>query len=347
MLGSGEAIALVRVSLLVLAAGACGYGPLPPRQCNVDMDCLQAARYGSCLPSPLSAAQWCAFPSDDCPETGLKWGIRAGDGLTETCVGEPDAGPADGAIDAVIPDAPPVPDATPPDAVELLDMVTIPSTSFMMGCNATVDDLCMFATMELPYHYVELTYDYQIDRTEVSQAAYELCVASTICTPPAGDYDPVATPNLPVVSVTWFQAVEFCGWVGKRLPTEAEWELAARGTDGRKFPWGNSDPSCSQALYLDCPGTPVEVSSFPDGASPYGALHMADNVSEWINDWYDEDYYVTSPATNPLGPSSGLNRGRRGGFGDFDVSYLRVSGRYAYGDWMHAPGFGFRCSRTL
>lgn len=128
------------------------------------------------------------------------------------------------------------------------------------------------------------------------------------CTYEAGDKS-----DHPVNCVDWDQAVAYCQWEGKRLPTEAEWEKAARGTDGRIYPWGNTAPDCNRAQYGKCGGQTVSVGTKPAGSSPYGVLDMAGNVDEWVADWYDSDYYAQSPSENPKGPSSGQHRGARGG----------------------------------
>jgi formylglycine-generating enzyme required for sulfatase activity len=235
-------------------------------------------------------------------------------------------------------------------------MVAVPAGPFMMGCNEQVDTQCL--DDEYPYHEVTLS-SFAIDRTEVTAEAYAGCVSAGDCSPPAltfGDRQPCANTSgqQPVACVDWFQARDFCASIGKRLPTEAEWEKAARGTDGRMFPWGNDAPDCSRAHLADpCPfsAEPLVVGSKPAGASPYGALDMAGNLFEWVSDWYGVAYYVSSPAEDPPGPATGTRRSLRSSSSSFGLEYgSRVSLRgpdYLVAtpddtsDWI-----GFRCART-
>ena len=141
---------------------------------------------------------------------------------------------------------------------------------------------------------------FAIDRTEVTRAGYAACVAARRCKPVPGHLaGPIGSDgHLPVTGVSWFDARDYCGFTGGRLPTEAEWEKAARGTDGREFPWGGGEPQCDRANWGNfdgegpCagqnPGKPLPVGRFPQGASPSGALDMAGNVWEWVADRYDE-----------------------------------------------------------
>ena len=224
----------------------------------------------------------------------------------------------------------------------------VPAGSFWMGCNSAVDSNCY--SDESPYHEVTLS-GYYMDKTEVTQAEYKKCVDAGECDTPSCDWDPTGTPNRPVVCVTWSQAGEYCVWAGKRLPTEAEWEKAARGTDGRKYPWGNETATCDYAVMYDgswgCgTGSTWDVcGKSPAGDSPYGLCDMAGNVYEWVSDWYDSGYYTNSQASNPTGPVSGSIRVARGGSFDDDDYYLRASNRdYVYPSVYHA-GLGFRCVR--
>ena len=220
-------------------------------------------------------------------------------------------------------------------------MVCVPAGEFLMGSTDADPDA---EDDEKPQHAVYLD-AFWIDRTEVTNAQYRRCGVAGGCTEPAfwsdSNYN---APDQPVVGVDWDQATAYCDWAGGRLPTEAEWEKAARGTDGRIYPWGESAPNCDKANYGNCVGRPAAVGSYPAGASPYGALEMAGNVWEWVSDWYDDGYYASLADHNPQGPSSGTYRGLRGGSWYDNSGGVRSA--YRGGD---SPDFGnslhgFRCS---
>lgn len=169
-------------------------------------------------------------------------------------------------------------------------MVSVPGGEFAMGCNEAVDSEC--EDNEKPQRKVDVP-GFRIDRTEVTVEAYRQCVDAKRCTPPdTGEerfcnWGQAGREKHPINCLDWNQAEAFCAWAGKRLPTEVEWEKAARGTDGRVYPWGNTWDLPKGNVYETYDGhkETAPVGSFPDGASPYGALDMAGNVWEWTADW--------------------------------------------------------------
>jgi len=242
-------------------------------------------------------------------------------------------------------------------------MVYVPEGEFLMGSPAAdpkaSDD-------EKPRHPVYLD-AFWIDRTEVTNARYvQFLNALGGHTGTCGGHDCVETQieeayghilhqdgryrvesnfeDHPVTEVSWYGAQAYCAWAGARLPTEAEWEKAARGTDGRLYPWGNEAPACDRAQYGDCGGTTVPVGARLAGASPYGALDMAGNVWEWVVDWYDPAYYGSAPAHNPQGPAAGLRKVFRGGSWGYPPTFLRAGDRARNRPTYAGFNVGFRCA---
>ncbi|MBI4699622.1 MAG: SUMF1/EgtB/PvdO family nonheme iron enzyme [Deltaproteobacteria bacterium] len=248
---------------------------------------------------------------------------------------------------APVPRPEPAPAPEPPSAES---MVLVPAGDFWMGC-APADPSC--DDDEKPRHEVYLDAFY-IDKTEVTVAAYRACVSAGGCGAPGAEqscnWGESGRDDHPINCVDWHQSEAYCRWTGKRLPTEAEWEKAARSADGRIYPWGSEAPSCRLAVMNDGFGgcgrmSTWPVGSKPAGASPYGALDMAGNVWEWVADWYDANYYATSPARNPGGPTGGSEHGLRGGCWQDDVVLsVRASDRIWYVPALRSY-FGFRCAR--
>ena len=226
---------------------------------------------------------------------------------------------------------------------DLDEMLSVPEGVFRMGA-ASAD---RFAEPdERPQREIYLS-TFQIDRFEVTRGRYREAIKAGVVSAPlewSGTW-----PNLPVSGVTWRDAEAFCRWHGKRLPTEAEWEKAARGPDARIFPWG--DEWDSRKVRLAGTSGPIDVDAYPGGASQHGAFQMAGNVAEWVADWYAPTAYDAAPSPNPRGPNTGTAKVVRGG--SWHPSqlppmwrYLRTSARNAHDPGMRSPEIGFRCARS-
>jgi formylglycine-generating enzyme required for sulfatase activity len=224
-------------------------------------------------------------------------------------------------------------------------MVSIPAGEFTMGSQDGDSD-------ERPAHQVYVD-AFSIDVYEVTVGQYAEFLRSGEGRAPLDwkTMNQSAHQKRPVANVDWADAAAYCKWAGKRLPTEAEWEKAARGTDGRLFPWGNDPPTPFHANYGKAGSHDYEtlapVGTLEAGKSPYGTYDMAGNVWEWVSDWYDSDYYKSSPSQNPAGPSMGGFKVIRGGSWTSSLRNLRSADRY----W-DPPSFrslyfpGFRCAKN-
>ena len=231
-----------------------------------------------------------------------------------------------------------------------MTMVSISAGKFIMGSDSGDPDA-------QSAHAVSLD-AYWIDQTEVTNAMVAQCVQAGTCQTPADTasyfrssyYGNARYATFPVILVDWNLAKDYCAWAEARLPTEAEWEKVARGTDGRSYPWGNASPTCLLANFSSC--FPADRSSDTNavgthlpGASPYGVLDMAGNVQEWVSDWYSATYYSSSPASNPPGPASGSSRVVRGGYWNDPGSALKTFVRFRIDPSMSDHYTGFRCAR--
>ncbi len=224
-------------------------------------------------------------------------------------------------------------------------MVLIPKGEFTMGSHHHSDE-----TM----HKVVLD-AYYIDKYEVSNKDYGDFMKATNHPAPAYWDDPrLNKSNQPVVGVNWFDATAYCEWKGARLPTEAEWERAAKGPKEYDYPWGNTFDA-KKANFGQNVGATVPVDSHSEGASGFGLHHMAGNVFEWVSDWYDPDYYKTSPALNPQGPPKGYNFANQGQVkslkgGSWLAPQTSLHGSHRFWNQpannSYGVGLGFRCAKS-
>jgi sulfatase modifying factor 1 len=221
-------------------------------------------------------------------------------------------------------------------------MVLVPAGEFMMGTEQGDAD-------EQPVHRVFLD-SFYLDTFEVTNGRFAKFVAAIQSEPPWGFADqetPVIHAEQPVRWVNWMEATGYCLWAGKRLPTEAEWEKAARGTDGRVYPWGNEPPTPAQAVFGLKEGaeTVSPIGNRDLGRSPYGVHDLAGNLYEWVADWYDEASYTPQPTIDPRGPAEGTAKVQRGGSYLNNPYRLRAAFRTKDDPTEHAPNVGFRCAQ--
>ena len=246
-----------------------------------------------------------------------------------------------------------------------MKLMYVPAGEFQMGLtgdqywNAVISagkhcsqsDCEKFFSGAKPAHTVYLD-AFWIDQTDITNSMYARCAG---CKPPSSLFSKTRTSyyknsqyaDYPVVYVTWSQADTYCKWAGRRLPTEAQWEKAARGTDGRTFPWGEGIDE-NVANYADNEKDTTRVDNYQRGASPYGALDMTGNVWQWVADWYDSSYYANSPYKNPTGPASGTTRVIRGSSYEILDILAATTVRLA-GDKGSSPldSIGFRCAMSV
>ena len=244
------------------------------------------------------------------------------------------------------------------------EMVRIPAGEFLMGSDKKIDKNSYLA--EFPQRKVYLD-AYEIDKYEVTTVQFLKFVLATNREPlidwqyDGGNFQETMA-NHPVMHVSWFDAEAYCKWAGKRLPTSAEWEKAARGEDGRIYPWGNQAAGLSRANFgrtgLSGPVRDrperlllyppiVSVDKYENSVSPYGLYQMAGNVAEWTQDWYDPKYYKAAPNRNPKGPETGTQKAFRGGGWIDSTPSVRPAQRNGTDPETKMNWLGFRCARDV
>ena len=229
-----------------------------------------------------------------------------------------------------------------------VEMVLIKADEFLMGSKSGEG-----RPDERPQRNIFLD-EYSIDVHEVSNARYLKFIRETERKEPPNSYSDgllskeSEVENLPVVQVTWYDAVDYCRWAGKRLPTEAEWEKAARGKNGNTYPWGSEILSNNSVNFdKDWEGikTLWNVDMHAEASSSYGIKNMSGNVREWVADWYAPDYYKNAPLKNPSGPKTGILKVIKGGSWHSFKSDVRPASRGKGGFALKTDGIGFRCAR--
>lgn len=250
----------------------------------------------------------------------------------------------------------PAPPARANERIRTVDgatMLRVEAGAFVRGSSEGDED-------ESPARTVHVT-AFWIDRLEVSVAQYERCVAASACRPPPAAPNKAATAECnwghadrrdhPVNCVTWQEAVDYCRWAGAALPTEAQWEKAARGSDARRYPWGSEQATCEHTVMpqrgvAGCGRkTTWPVGTKPRDESPFGVRDMSGNVREWVADHYGEKYYATSPDRDPTGPERGWAKTLRGGSWEVhNDQHMRAANRYRFKPDFRFHGAGFRCA---
>lgn len=243
------------------------------------------------------------------------------------------------------------------------EMVLVPAGEFLMGSDKKTDRLAYRG--EMPQRRVYLN-AYEIGKYEVTALEYLKFVLATNRNPQldwrydGGNFQE-AMAHHPIMHVSWYDADAYCTWAGKRLPSEAEWEKAARGTDGRLYPWGREQAGPTRANFgrtgLSGPVRDrperlllyppiISVDKYDMAVSPYGLHQTIGNVAEWVNDWYDKDYYATAPDRNPTGPETGTQKAFRGGGWMDSTTTMRVAMRNGTDPHTKINWMGFRCAKS-
>jgi len=223
------------------------------------------------------------------------------------------------------------------DLQDHMNQVYIPAGEFRMGQNT--------GFIGYTAHKVYLD-AYWIDQTDVTNAMYAICLQAGQCRQPARYdqyFDNPKYADYPVVYVNWYAAQAFCRWRGGNLPTEAQWEKAARGLDGRPYPWGTGAPDISLLNYNGDHQDIVSAYNYLIGLSPYGLLQMSGNVRQWTFDWYQRDYYSISPYKDPMGPDRGQYKSLRGGAFNDNSDEVKTYYRAYHQPTSAGQDRGFRC----
>ena len=337
------------VTALSLYGTALATEPVVPKSSDATQPLTPAVPPASAMPSPPA-------PKQHVQEGEVKPPVKPTPPLPQEGAKEP------GSSTAPLPPKPPAKathpsnGTTPPKAANMpqppseivgkdgAPMVLIPAGEFTMGSDKGDDD-------EQPIHKVFID-SFYIDKFEVTNGRFAKFVEAIQSEPPWGFADketPVVRPDQPVRWVNWMDAIGYCLWSGKRLPTEAEWEKAARGPDARLYPWGNDPPTAAHAVFglKEGSDTVSAIGNRDKGKSPYGVHDLAGNLYEWTTDWYDEEFYSKNPAINPKGPLEGTAKVQRGGSYINGAYRLRSSFRTKGDPTEHDPNVGFRCAQDV